>query len=99
MWEERYLGRTTIRTTLATRRARAPDLYVLTGDDVPFVQDGLRDGEHLRTWMTERFRQRLEGRSWIEVRGPHEDRMREAVAAIDGLLRWDFAPPLLPRVP
>lgn len=99
VWEERYLGRGTATTDFWRSMPKRPDLYVLTGDDVPFVQDGLRDGEHLRTWMTERFRERLDGERWIEVRGSPEERMRQAVEAIDGLLRWEFAPPLLPRVP
>ena len=31
------------------------DLYLLTSCDLPFVQDGLRDGETIRQWMTKRF--------------------------------------------
>ena len=27
------------------------DLYLLTGEEIPFVQDGLRDGEHIRQEM------------------------------------------------
>ena len=54
IWEERYLGQ---RPAEVRAAARWPDLYLLTDHDgVPFEQDGLRDGEHLREWMTGRFR-------------------------------------------
>jgi NadR type nicotinamide-nucleotide adenylyltransferase len=100
VWEERYLGRSTAGTE-AIAAARRYDLYVLTLDDIPFVQDGVRDGEHLRAWMTGRFRERLAERPEpvIEVAGTHEDRLAAAIAAIDPLLRWEFAPPLLPARP
>jgi NadR type nicotinamide-nucleotide adenylyltransferase len=96
IWQERYVGRSTPAVE-AIAASRAYDLYVLTGDDIPFVQDGLRDGEHLRGWMTERFRERLAERPepHVEVRGSHEGRMAAAVAAIDALLArgWDLAEP------
>ena len=59
------------------RAARA----VLTSDDIPFVQDGLRDGEHLRGWMTQRFRERLRP-PWMEVRGTVEERVEAVVSAV-----------------
>jgi HTH-type transcriptional repressor of NAD biosynthesis genes len=48
VWHERYLGFRS--PTLPA--AHVPWLYVLTRDDIPFVQDGMRHGEHLRPWMT-----------------------------------------------
>ena len=60
IWQERYLGRSTAAVE-AIAASRSYSLSVLTSDDIPFVQDGLRDGEHLRGWMTERFRERLRG--------------------------------------
>ena len=56
---------------------------MLTSDDIPFVQDGLRDGEHLRGWMTQRFRDRLRG-PWIEVRGSVEERVEAVLSALRG---------------
>ncbi|WP_454729931.1 AAA family ATPase [Cellulosimicrobium protaetiae] len=58
LWHERYVGHRspTVEALAATRR---PDLYVLTGDEIPFVQDGLRDGEHVRHAMQDRFREVL----------------------------------------
>jgi HTH-type transcriptional regulator, transcriptional repressor of NAD biosynthesis genes len=87
LWQERYVGRSTPAVeALAAGRSYA--LYVLTLDDIPFTQDGLRDGEHLRGWMTERFRERLAERDEpvVEVSGSHDERLATAVAAIDALL-------------
>jgi len=74
-------------------------LYILTGDDgVPFEDDGLRDGEHLRSWMTGRFREVLTAQDvpWIEVRGDRAERLRHALAAVDATLAtgWELADPL-----
>ena len=59
--------------------SRSYALSVLTSDDIPFVQDGLRDGEHLRGWMTQRFRERLQ-EPWIEVYGSVEERVDQVLA-------------------
>jgi HTH-type transcriptional repressor of NAD biosynthesis genes len=83
VWHERYMGSQSqaIETMAATRR---PDLYVLTSDDIPFVQDGMRDGGHIRGWMTERFREVLDSAEtpWVEVRGSRRKRIAVAVQAI-----------------
>lgn len=87
IWHERYIGTVSPEVSeLAASRSYA--LYVLTGDDIPFVQDGTRDGEHLRHWMTDRFRHALSvrGEPWIEVRGDRAARLAAAVARIDRLL-------------
>ncbi|MFD3807933.1 AAA family ATPase [Streptomyces sp. NPDC058611] len=98
IWHERYLGgrnEEVEKTAALTRR----DLYLLTDHaDVPFEDDGLRDGPHLRPWMTGRFREELEatGRRFLVVRGDREERLATAVAAVDGLLAegWHLADPL-----
>jgi HTH-type transcriptional repressor of NAD biosynthesis genes len=81
---------------LAMAAERRPALYILTSDDVPFVQDGLRDGEHVRRWMTERFRTVLadSGVPWYEVTGSREDRLARAMEAISGTIgsRWVASP-------
>ena len=96
IWEERYLGST---SDAVRARVRRPHLYLLTDDeDVPFEDDGLRDGEHLRHWMTGRFRSSLPstGAPYRILTGPYATRLRSAVAAIDELLAagWTFTPPL-----
>jgi NadR type nicotinamide-nucleotide adenylyltransferase len=98
IWHERYMGR------------RAPeldayadvfhhDLYLLTDhEDVPFEDDGLRSDEHLRPWMTERFETELArtGRRYVKLQGPHEQRLKQAIEAVDALIEngWHFANPL-----
>jgi HTH-type transcriptional repressor of NAD biosynthesis genes len=84
VWHERYVGAASPEVAgIAASRRYA--LYLLTGDDIPFVQDGTRDGEHLRGWMTERFRELLAAREepWLEVRGSRQERLAAAVAAVD----------------
>lgn len=87
IWHERYLGtRSPEVETLAIER---PSLYLLTHpDDVPFESDEIRDGEHLRAWMTAAFVERLRASAhWMElVRGAREQRVAEALRAIDAWL-------------
>ncbi|MFD6419100.1 AAA family ATPase [Streptomyces sp. NPDC060194] len=98
IWHERYLGFANP-DVLAPKRQH---LWLLTDhEDVPFEDDGLRDGEHLRPWMTDRFRSELActGRPFITLTGPHEQRLATAVAAVDALLAadWGIADPLPER--
>ncbi|GAA4447642.1 hypothetical protein GCM10023148_53860 [Actinokineospora soli] len=98
VWAERYLGR----PCALPIPHRDPALYLLTDHvGVPFEQDGWRDGEHVRAWMTARFARGLRDRDvpWVLLTGTPEHRLRRAVracrAALDAGLRW--ADPLLPR--
>lgn len=96
IWHERYLGgrNPAIEPFAAAIRH---DLYLLTGHEgVPFEDDGLRDEARLRPWMTGRFEEELirTGRPYRRLEGPHEDRLEQAVAAVDEALKWHFADPL-----
>ncbi|MEU7778587.1 MULTISPECIES: AAA family ATPase [Micromonospora] len=96
VWEERYLGSTSEQVRAAARR---PALYLLTDHrGVPFTDDGLRDGEHLREWMTERFRAELAGCGVpvVELTGSPAERLARAVRACDDLLAagWSLADPI-----
>ncbi|MDO5682378.1 MAG: AAA family ATPase [Propionibacteriaceae bacterium] len=97
VWHERYVGRPSPSVTERAQRWQ-PDLYVLTGAEIPFVQDGLRDGEHLRQAMHQRFRTVLaeSGVPWLEVQGTPAERLAAAAAAIDDLLDrgWALCDPL-----
>ncbi|CAL9559907.1 Trifunctional NAD biosynthesis_regulator protein NadR [Actinosynnema sp. ALI-1.44] len=93
VWGHRYLGHP------VEVDARRPALYVLTDHDgVPFEQDGWRDGEHLRAWMTGLFEERLAARGvpWVKVTGSPEARSRRALAACAPVLadHFTFTDPL-----
>ncbi|MDT3345895.1 AAA family ATPase [Microbacterium aquilitoris] len=97
LWHERYVGRP---APGIRRRAEGhrPALYVLTGDEIPFVQDGMRDGEHIRHAMQRRFREVLAEQSapWLEVRGSVAERVAAVLpAAREAIARaTSFAAPL-----
>ncbi|MEP6842006.1 MAG: AAA family ATPase [Pseudolysinimonas sp.] len=83
LWFERYRG--SWPTALHERALDHPPLlYLLTGDEIPFVQDGLRDGEHVRHDMQQRFRDVLGAQPvpWIEVRGTADERAEQAAGAV-----------------
>jgi HTH-type transcriptional repressor of NAD biosynthesis genes len=88
IWHERYLG---ARSPAVDRIAgtRFADLYFLTGDEIPFVQDGLRDGEHVRHAMQATFARELaaSGRRFVRLQGTPEARLAEAAAHVEALLR------------
>ena len=87
IWHERYLGRRSPEVEEIAFE-RHYNLYLLTGCEIPFVQDGIRDGENLRQWMTNRFEEVLTHHAlpWLKVSGPLEQRMLAATGAVDRLL-------------
>lgn len=92
VWCERYLGRAHDEVSAAAD-GRDPDLYLLTDHvGVRFEQDGWRDGEHRREWMTARFVRLLRERGvpWALLTGSREHRLRRAVRACDALLETHF---------
>jgi nicotinamide riboside kinase len=72
----------------ALSAGRAYVLYLLTGVDAPFVQDGTRDGEHVRQWMHGRFEEELRrrGTPYLLLEGSHPARLATAIAACDRIL-------------
>ncbi|MBU1915644.1 AAA family ATPase, partial [Patescibacteria group bacterium] len=87
IWHERYLGEPSPEVVALAER-RHYDLYILTGDEIPFVQDGLRDGEHIRHQMHCRFERALRetNRPYIKVTGTRNMRLKEAVKIIDSTI-------------
>jgi len=83
LWHRRYMGFDSDEVgEIATRRKA--DLYLLTGDEIPFVQDGLRDGEHIRHQMHGWFEEALRRQElpWLLVEGSREDRLTMALSRI-----------------
>lgn len=87
IWHERYVGPCPPHLVHRAHDHR-PMAYVLTGDEIPFVQDGLRDGEHVRHDMQQRFRDVLGDLTvpWVEVRGDVIARTYAAREFIEPLL-------------
>jgi NadR type nicotinamide-nucleotide adenylyltransferase len=84
IWHERYMGFWS-KEVASYSEGRDFALTLLTAMDVPFVQDGFRDGERLRRWMTARFEEALESRKipfhWIE--GSQAERLEQAVGLVE----------------
>lgn len=95
LWHERYLGRESSDLDKTVKKEK-PLLYILTDIDIPFVQDGTRDGEHLRTWMHHRFLEKLQAKnlSFLIASGGRKKRLAESVRKINKLLT--FLPPVSP---
>ncbi|MEO6006080.1 MAG: AAA family ATPase [Opitutus sp.] len=91
LWHRRYVGSRSAELEALAGQVRC-DLYLLTGDEIPFVQDGLRDGEHIRHQMHGWFVEALTAQTvpWFLVSGSHEDRLAEAINRVEALFR---APP------
>lgn len=80
LWHRRYLGTDSAAVAMHARC----DLYILTGDEIPFVQDGLRDGEHIRHEMHEWFVAALSVQQvpWRLAVGSIEQRVQTSLQAM-----------------
>lgn len=88
VWHDRYVGGRHGPALELADRVPA-DLYLMTlPGGVPFVDDGLRDGEHIRGRMTGAFEEALRssGRPWSPVTGSHRQRLRTAVGLVDAVV-------------
>jgi NadR type nicotinamide-nucleotide adenylyltransferase len=87
LWHERYMGFSLpeLEPYFVNRKY---DLYLLTDVDIPYVQDTIRDGKHIRHEMHRRFESELQrrGKPYVLLSGRHTERMRAAVEACDRLL-------------
>jgi NadR type nicotinamide-nucleotide adenylyltransferase len=86
LWHRRYLNYDS--PAVEKLAARPYDLYLLTGDEIPFVQDGLRDGENIRHTMHKWFEAELQAQKvpWALLRGAPEQRLAQAATLIEQLL-------------
>jgi HTH-type transcriptional repressor of NAD biosynthesis genes len=91
LWHRRYMGFDSESVREAATNTKC-DLYLLTGDEIPFVQDGLRDGEAIRHAMHAWFEAALSNQPvlWQLLRGAHQDRLEAATLAVQSLLQPDF---------
>jgi HTH-type transcriptional regulator, transcriptional repressor of NAD biosynthesis genes len=86
VWHRRYRGESCPKLEALARDVRC-HLYLLTGDEIPFVQDGLRDGKHIRHEMHGWFVNTLAAQSvpWVLLRGSPEHRLNEAVKNVGAI--------------
>jgi HTH-type transcriptional regulator, transcriptional repressor of NAD biosynthesis genes len=87
LWHERYMGFISPDVLKETKN-RIYDLYILTGDDIPFVPDSTRDGEKIRHTMHERFLSELRKQPvpFIVVSGSKKKRLNDAISTIGRLV-------------
>lgn len=95
LWHERYLGALSPEVEAIAEPYRYA-LSFLTDVDIPFEQDGTRDGEHIRHQMHTRFIEWLNNhnRPFILLSGPLEERLKVAVAHIDPILKGPAQKPV-----
>lgn len=84
LWQQRYLNHISEATQKTANNDRV-DLYIVTGDEIPFEDDGTRDGEHIRHDMHHWFMKLVKesGVPYILVRGDKETRLKKAMDFID----------------
>lgn len=81
--------------TFALERQRTYDLHLLTGLDLPWVDDGLhRSGPHDREPVDALVREALAraGVGWRVVYGMGEERVLQALQAVGAVLPWAWQP-------
>ena len=87
LWHHRYMNNFSPAVEAIADAGRA-DLYILTDADIPFVQDGIRDGEAIRAQMHAQFVEELNAQEtpWLLVSGDPETRLKRAIEAVENLL-------------
>ncbi len=88
IWHERYMEERSAKVEEISNLDQV-DLYLLAVPDFPFVQDGTRDGEHIRDWMHERFLARLAEMEVpvVTLNGNEKLRLSRAIHEIDQALK------------
>jgi len=96
LWHRRYVGSHSLAVEGLARRGTC-HLYLLTGDEIPFVQDGLRDGEHIRHEMHRWFEEALADQAvpWKLLRGPPDNRLEGALQQVDSMFQGSKWKPCL----
>jgi NadR type nicotinamide-nucleotide adenylyltransferase len=91
IWHERYIGYVSDEIEKMTKEYEKEvyqQIYLLTDNSVPFIQDGYRDGEHIRDWMFNKFFEKLksENKKFHLLTGSYDDRFKKAQEIIDKLI-------------
>ena len=89
LWERRYLGAASHAAKDAVPVIPPRALWLLADyRDVPFVQDGIRDGENYRDDMTRWFEEAIEARGepWHLISGGRNARLAQSIRLIDEML-------------
>src|SRR3989338_3244223 len=94
IWHQRYIRKRSAELEHYAEKKKH-DLYILTDCDIPFIQDGTRDGEYIRNWMHKEFIKRLKGtdKQFIIVSGKKDKRLKKAVNAIETILKKKIVVP------
>jgi len=99
IWCERYLGQHqdtiySLYTEANERLHNSDKIYILTKPNVPFVQDGYRDGEHIRDWMYAKFSEELNkrGMRYYIIDSPdYHERFDKAVQIIESNMNFTIS--------
>jgi len=93
IWCERYLGKYYNEIYDIYQNAEYLEndkkIYILTKPNVPFVQDGLRDGEHIRDWMFDRFLEELDNKkmNYYLIDSPnYDERIKKAIEIVENTI-------------
>jgi nicotinamide riboside kinase len=86
IWHRRYLGFYSAEVDKLAEKQRY-DLVLFCPADIPFVQDGTRDGELIRPEMSNWVKERLSEKNIpsISMQGSREERLEVAAAAVKQL--------------
>ena len=94
VWCERYLGKYYNEIYDIYKRAdyleNEKKIYILTKPNVPFIQDGLRDGEHIRDWMYNKFLEEFNNKNikYYIIDSPnYDERLSQAIKIIEDNLK------------
>ena len=87
LWHKRYMGFYS-ESVKNLSQDRNYDLCILTGNEIPFVQDGIRDGEHIRNEMHQMFVAELKSQNkpYHIILGSKEERLARAIKLCDRVL-------------
>jgi HTH-type transcriptional regulator, transcriptional repressor of NAD biosynthesis genes len=91
LWHERLVGGVN-EAVRAVSRKRQYDLHLVTDVNIPFVQDGTREGGRAREHMHERFITKLEdiGTVYEVMSGSRDERLRQAVKLVESVLEKPY---------